>query len=158
MTSSNEKQTDARKGPRIGVAVLVWKDGRLLLGKRAHTAADGYWQFPGGHLESGETVTECAYREVLEETGLEITDARHAAFTDTTFAMAGHEYITLYITARHLAGEPRVMEPDKCECWQWFRNDELPHPLFMPINILMEQVCSLNELQMGQDTLSFARK
>lgn len=147
MTSKSEQAALSRTGPRIGVAVLVWKGDELLLGKRAHTAAEGYWQFPGGHLEIGETVTECAQREVLEETGLQIINAKHAAFTDAIFRMAGHEYITLYVAANHQVGEPRVMEPDKCDCWQWFSFDALPEPLFEPIKLLLEQVDALDDLK-----------
>ncbi len=158
MVSTRKTQSTSRSGPRIGVAVLVWKQGRVLLGKRAATTAEGTWQFPGGHLENGETVTECALREVLEETGLQVADARHAAFTDRVFSMGGHDYITLYITARYVAGEPRVMEPDKCACWQWFSTDELPSPLFAPISILLAQVCSLDELQVDRGVPSTWRK
>ncbi len=48
-------------------AILVNKDGEILLGRRAD---NGFWDYPAGSLELGESFEECARREVLEETGL----------------------------------------------------------------------------------------
>jgi len=60
------------EGPVVHVAIaLVWRDRRLLVARRqqgAHLA--GFWEFPGGKLEPGETPELCAEREVLEETGV----------------------------------------------------------------------------------------
>lgn len=44
------------KRPYIGVAVIVVRDGRVLLGKRKNAHGAGTWQFPGGHLEYGESI------------------------------------------------------------------------------------------------------
>ncbi|HNA62172.1 MAG TPA: NUDIX domain-containing protein [Rhabdochlamydiaceae bacterium] len=56
--------------PRIGVGCVVERDGMVLLGQRKGAHAEGFWAFPGGHLEFGETVEACARRELVEETGL----------------------------------------------------------------------------------------
>jgi 8-oxo-dGTP diphosphatase len=58
--------------PYIGVAVIVVREGRVLLGKRKNAHGAGTWQFPGGHLEYGESIESCARRELFEETGLTI--------------------------------------------------------------------------------------
>ena len=52
-------------------AAIIIKNGRILLGKR-HSQAQlgGYWEFPGGKLEDGESVHECIEREILEELGV----------------------------------------------------------------------------------------
>lgn len=54
---------------RIGVACAIIDEENLLLEKRSDC---GWWGLVGGSLEIGETVEECALREVLEETGLKL--------------------------------------------------------------------------------------
>jgi len=125
--------------PIIGVGVLVWRDKQLLLGKRISDDHSVCWQFPGGHLENDETVTGCAEREVLEETGLKIKALRHLSFTDKTFLVGSQQYITLFVSCDYKSGEAQALEPDKCEMWQWFDYRQLPIPLFQPIEILIAQ-------------------
>ncbi len=125
--------------PMIGVGVLVWRDKQLLLGKRFVKGDQSCWQFPGGHLENGESVTDCARREVLEETSLKIKTIRHLGFTDKTFAVGSRRYITLLVSSDYDSGEAKTLEPDKCELWQWFDYQQLPEPLFKPITIFLSQ-------------------
>jgi len=119
--------------PRVGVGVIILRDGRLLLGKRKGAHGAGTWALPGGHLEFGETVEACAAREVWEETGLSIHSIIRGPYTNDIFPEAGRHYVTLFVVARSSPGEPRVYEPAKCDCWQWFRWSELPQPLFPPL-------------------------
>ena len=133
--------------PYIGVGVMVWKGDALLLGQRKGSHDEGSWQFPGGHLEHGETVLECASREVAEETGIKISEGFHAGFTGNIFERAGRQYVTLFVSARHVSGEAQVIEPEKCRCWKWFPYNELPSPLFLPITNLLEQVPHLGVLR-----------
>jgi len=116
--------------PRIGVGVCVIKDGKVLLGKRLNAHGQGTWAFPGGHLEFGETVAECAVREMEEETGMQIANIRRGPFTEDFFLDQGKHYITIIMIADWQAGEPELREPHKCEQWAWFEWDALPEPLF----------------------------
>lgn len=148
---SQEQKTAVNKRPFIGVAVLLWKEDCVLLGKRIASHGEHSWQFPGGHLEAGETVLECAARELREETGLDIGVAEHAGFSNEMFSAGEHEYVTLFVTAAHMAGEPDVMEPDKCLSWQWFPHNQLPTPLFSPITNFLKQVPDLRVYRVDRD-------
>lgn len=59
-------------------SVGVVRDGKILLIKRAYAPYQNLWTFPGGRMEAGETVEQCAIREVQEELGLSIRNPRHA--------------------------------------------------------------------------------
>ncbi|MFH1078200.1 MAG: NUDIX hydrolase [Patescibacteria group bacterium] len=130
---------DETKRPKIGVGVIVRRDGKILLGKRIGAHGSGSWSFPGGHLEFGESVEACAEREVAEETGLRVKDLRPVTFTNDVYEEEDKHYVTLFVVADHAEGEPRIMEPDRCEAWEWFAWDALPSPLFLPIRNLLQQ-------------------
>lgn len=123
--------------PRIGVAVLVLRDGQLLLGKRRGSHGAGTWALPGGHLEHGETIEACATRELQEETGLDAVSIQHGPYSNDIFAAEGKHYVTLFVLAQVGPGRPEVLEPDKCEGWSWFTWAELPSPLFLPLQNLV---------------------
>lgn len=127
------------KYPRVGIGIIVKKNGKVLLGKRKGSHGEGSWSFPGGHLEFGEELVDCAKREVFEETGIKIKNARPAAFTNDIFEKEGKHYVTLFVTADCESGEPEVMEPEKCERWEWFEWKNLPQPLFLTIRNLLQQ-------------------
>ena len=127
------------KRPRVGVGVMVVKDGMVLLGKRKNAHGDGTWNFPGGHLEFGESLEQCAAREVLEETGLEIGNIKPAALTNDVFENEKKHYITIIMQAEILHGSVENKEPHKCEEWKWFDLNDLPEPLFLPIKHMKEQ-------------------
>ena len=129
--------------PYIGVAVIVVRDGRVLLGKRRNSHGAGTWQFPGGHLEYGESIEACARRELFEETGLSIVNLRMGPFTNDVFEDEKKHYVTLFVVADQTTGDARVKEPDKCESWGWYRWSEMPQPHFLPIANLLRQGFSI---------------
>jgi 8-oxo-dGTP diphosphatase len=70
----------ARKGDRtiteVAVGVLVDTIGRYLMTTRPEGKVyAGYWEFPGGKLEAGETVVQALRRELVEEIGITISEA-----------------------------------------------------------------------------------
>jgi len=123
--------------PRVGVGVIVLRDGLVLLGQRLNSHGAGHWALPGGHLEFGETAEQCALREVREETGLKVQCLGLGPYSNDVFAAEGKHYVTLFVLASAPAGEPAVLEPGNCQQWQWFRWSALPEPLFQPIESLL---------------------
>lgn len=117
---------------------MVWRDGKILLGLRKGGHGDGTWHLPGGHLEWQETFEECAIREVSEETGVSISNVRKLTFTNDIYLNEKKHYISLFLTADWVAGEAELREPDRCSGWKWFAWEDLPHPLFVPMQQLVE--------------------
>jgi len=115
--------------PKIGVAVLVFKEGKVLLGKRiGSVTGSGMYNAPGGKLEHLESLAVCGAREVFEETGVEIQNPRFLCVTNVTHFPPEH-HVLLTLAADWKAGEPVAREKEKCESWSWFHLDSLPELL-----------------------------
>jgi len=115
--------------PKVGLGVMVFKDGKVLMGKRKNAHGAGEYATPGGHLESGESYEACAKREVREETGIEIENIKFQ-FLANIKKYGGKHYVHIGLTADWKLGEPKVLEPEKCESWEWYAIDKLPQPMF----------------------------
>ncbi len=123
---------------KIGVGVLIYKNGKILFGKRLKGAGSGSWGLPGGHLEVGETLGGCARREIAEETGLELHDLEFRSVVNDP-RPDGH-YMHFVFEAKSWSGEPQVLEPDKCEAWEWFSLDNLPENPFYGHKKILESI------------------
>ena len=110
----------------------------LIRRKGAHGA--GSWAPPGSHLEFGETPELCAVRETREEVGIEIANVRFIAVTNDIFKESGQHYITLWMQADWLSGEPKIAAVDEVAEFSWFDWDSLPSPLFLPFENLLGKV------------------
>jgi len=122
------------KRPKVGVAVFVTQGEKFLLQKRIGKGEKGTWGLPGGHLEFGESWEECAARETREEAGIEIKNVRFWRANNDIFE--DRHYITLFMFSEYHEGDVSVMEPEKCEAWEWFEWDDLPSPLYPPLENL----------------------
>lgn len=122
---------------KIGVGVLVFKDGKLLLGKRKAAHGAGEYSGPGGHVEYMESWLDAAKREVKEETGLEITNIKFNCLINLK-KYAPRHYVDIGLIADWVGGEPQNLEPNKKANWHWYNLDDLPKPLFGPTPIYLE--------------------
>ncbi len=134
--------------PKVGMGVAVINDGKVLLGLRKGSHGPGSWSFPGGHLEYGESFEDCAKRETEEETGVQIKNVRFGTLTNDIFEKEGKHYITIYMVADYASGTLTLMEPDKCERWEWFAWDKLPKPLFLCMQHMVDQ--GFNPFKVGK--------
>ena len=90
--------------PRDGCRVAVIKNNRILLGRRKGAHGAGAWSFPGGHLEFGESVEECARRELREETGLKALSLCAGPWVNNVIDRDKH-YITLFVFVNEFEGD-----------------------------------------------------
>lgn len=128
---------DEFKNPRVGVGVMVVKDGKVLIGKRKSSHGEGEYAWPGGHLEHLESIEECVRRETREEAGIEIKNIQFLRLMNITKYAPKH-YIDIAMTAEWESGEPKVLEPHKLESWEWRDMNDLPEPLFAPLPTYFE--------------------
>jgi len=126
--------------PRIGVGVLIFNDkNEILLGKRLVANGYGDWAPPGGHLECGESLEDCAVREVFEETGLQIASPKFLALTNNIFENTGDHYLSALMTLAFPEGQDILnIEPEKTKEWCWFPFNNLPENLFLPLKSLQD--------------------
>jgi len=124
---------DARPAPQnsgpLDVAVaVIEQEGRYLISQRLpEDSFGGFWEFPGGKSNPGETLEACLIREIQEELGLEIA-------VGSKLQVVEHRYprrmIRLHcFSCRVVAGEPRAIE---CATWRWALPDELAKFKFPP--------------------------
>ena len=122
---------------RVGVASVIYNDkNEVLIGRRVTPHGSGTYGFPGGHLEMGESPEECAIRETMEEVGVKINNLHVIGFTNDVFDTGKH-YITIFIASSNYEGNVTNMEPHKLEGWEWYNTNNLPNPLFLPIENLL---------------------
>ncbi|HJO94453.1 MAG TPA: NUDIX hydrolase [Victivallales bacterium] len=118
--------------PKLGIGVIIVNsDNKILIGKRKGSHAQ-YYSIPGGHLELGETFEEAAIKEIKEETSLKLINPKVISVINDleTYRSEGKHYISICMLATEYRGTPKVMEPDKCEGWQWCDPNKLPTPHF----------------------------
>jgi|GEM_PF-215276 8-oxo-dGTP diphosphatase len=125
--------------PKVGVAVVIIRDNKVLLGLRHGSHGAETWCTAGGHLEYGESFEECATRELFEETGLVAKNYELAGITNDIFPTEQKHYLTAFLYCEYTGGEAELKEPDKCREWKWFEWDKLPSPLFIPVTNLVKQ-------------------
>lgn len=117
--------------------VFLLRDGaeglEVLLQKRCNTGfMDGHWAAAAaGHVEKGETAYAAAHREALEELGITGIELEFV----TAMQRSGNtgepidERIDFFFSSRSWSGEPRIVEPEKCDGLDWYPLAALPHPV-----------------------------
>ena len=129
------------QNPRVGVGVLIFNENnQILLGQRQGSHGHLSWQPPGGHLEFNESFENCVRREAKEEVDIAIENIAFIGMTNDYFTDSGKHYISIFMKAT-LAPNQHVKncEPHKAKNWRWFTLDQLPSPLFLPLDKLINR-------------------
>jgi 8-oxo-dGTP diphosphatase len=122
------------------VSAMILRNGKILLGKRnsdpikASSAlhGEGTWTMPGGKLEFGESMEDCALREVMEETGIKLKKENLRMISISNDIVSDAHFVTIGFLAENFENEPEVKEPEKITEWKWFEIEKLPNPIFFP--------------------------
>ncbi len=111
----------SHNGPRLAVSAGIFRDGKILLVRRAREPAKGVYTFPGGRVEFGESLTEALTREIREETGLEIEIVGLVGYREALPPRTGGHghFVILPFAARWVSGEVAL-------------NDELDDARWLP--------------------------
>jgi 8-oxo-dGTP diphosphatase len=110
--------------PELAVSAAIFRDGRILLVRRARAPAKGFYSLPGGRVEFGESLHAALHREVDEETALKIEIIGLAGYREALPATAGGgHYLIMSFASRWIAGEPVLNE--ELDDFRWLAPDGL---------------------------------
>lgn len=110
--------------PQLAVSASIFRDGKILLVRRARSPAKGSYSLPGGRVEFGETLHAALHREVDEETALRIEIVDLAGWREVVPGTAGGgHYVIMSFAARWTSGEPVLNE--ELDDFKWLAPDAL---------------------------------
>ena len=108
------------------VYLVFIKDEKILLLRRANTGyEDGKYGLVAGHVDADESITHAAIREANEESGV-VIDPDDLVLATTMHRRQEDERVDFFFKVKKWTGEPKNMEPEKCDDLSWFPLDELP--------------------------------
>lgn len=107
--------------------LFLIRDGKILLARRLNTGyEDGNWSVIAGHLDGNESARAAMVREAAEEGGIGINENDLRMVHVMHRKLPDHERVDFFFEAKNWSGEPKIMEPDKCDAMEWFAFDKLP--------------------------------
>src|SRR4051794_1097869 len=109
--------------PQLAVSGAIFRDGKVLLVRRARSPGRGFFSLPGGRVEFGESLHTALHREVDEETGLRIEILGLAGWREVLPAGGGGHYVIMSFAALWTAREPVLN--DEHDDFKWLAPDGL---------------------------------
>lgn len=121
--------------PKVGVGCMLLRDNKILLGLRQGSHGEHTYGWLGGHLEFGEMMEDCAKRKVYEESGIILEELELLCISNVIDY--GKHYLDIEFVSTKFLGEPRILKSEIIS-WGWYDIDDLPSPLFKPVEIAIE--------------------
>lgn len=125
----------------VGVgAIIIDDEGHLFMAKRGSKVTNeaGKWEFPGGSVEYGEKLRDAIRREIKEEFDIDIEVGLLLDAVDHILPEEGQHWVSPTFICRVISGEPRILEPDKCDEICWFGLDEIPENITKVTQVNLE--------------------
>ena len=129
------------KTTKVSVGILVFKGDKILFGRTKDKKGNNKYVLPVGHLEYMESFSDCAKREIAEESGIEIADIK-LQFVSNTNQYKPKHYVHIGLTAVWKSGVPEVLETGQIEGWEWRDRNDLPQSLSVGARLTLK---ALNE-------------
>ncbi|OEU65222.1 MAG: DNA mismatch repair protein MutT [Desulfovibrio sp. S3730MH75] len=112
------------------VAGIVWKEGLFLSAERPNGKDyAGWWEFPGGKVEQGESLSDALVRELQEELG--ITPLKYGFWMDKIVEYPEYTVKLNFFDIWDFSGKVASMEKQK---FDWFELDNVIDVKFLPVN------------------------
>ena len=119
--------SDPPPRPQLAVSASIFRDGKILLVRRARSPGKGFYSLPGGRVEFGETLHAALHREVDEETSLKIEIVDLAGWREVVPGNAGGgHYVIMSFAARWRSGEPVLNE--ELDDFKWLAPEAVGDP------------------------------
>lgn len=138
----------------VAVGVLIREDGKMLLASRPEGKPyAGYWEFPGGKLEDGESVHQALARELSEELGVALADSTPWFVKEHRYP---HAHVRLHFRRSHeFVGTPEPKEGQQCG---FFAASERTPGVMLPVDLAIVNRVELPEVfEEDADTLTLSR-
>jgi len=114
LTSASSESRTYPARPYLAVSAAIFRDGHVLIVRRALPPAQGLYTLPGGVVELGETLEQAVIREIREETNLNVEPLALAGYRQAIARDAGgrieRHFVILPFAARWVAGEISLNE------------------------------------------------
>lgn len=126
--------------PQLGVAVLLFNRGKILLAERISDHEGGRFGCPGGKVDFSEDLDVTALRECREETKISIPPKRMKPvgfIANCVYPVEGKHFLCVWFTATYEGPAPTFIEKKKngdpkCKGWNWYTRKQVKDmPLMM---------------------------
>ncbi len=107
---------------------MIFNDeGKVFVAQRGPKARNeaGKWDFPGGSVEFGETCEAAIIREIKEEFAIDIELIELLCVVNHILPEEKQHWVSPAFIAKHVGGDPKITEPDKCLGFKWVEINEL---------------------------------